>query len=128
MKFLLHYLKPRDWILFATLTILTLIAFVIMAIARLGNGSTIRITVDGKEYGQYALTENQEIPIISDKKTCNVVKIENGAAFMLKANCPDHLCMHQGKISSQSQSIVCLPNHVVVTVEGNDDGIDSMVK
>lgn len=77
-------------------------------------GARVVITVDGKEFGSYRLDEEQTIQIGST----NVLQIRDGQAKMIKADCPDKLCMHQKAISSSQESIICLPNKVVVTVEG----------
>ena len=55
----------------------------------------------------------------------NILVIEGGQAWLSEANCPDLLCVHQGKIRYTGQSIICLPNRLTVTVEGGeDDGVD----
>lgn len=86
------------------------------------SGSQVVITVDGDEYGTYSLMKNQEIPIIIDGVTTNVVTVENGHADMTDADCPDKLCVHQSAISRTNQTIVCLPNKVVVRVIGGNSG------
>ena len=50
---------------------------------------------------------------------CHILKISDGKAKMLTADCPDQLCVHQQAISKESQTIVCLPNKVVAEVTGN---------
>lgn len=76
-----------------------------------GKGSeTIRITVNGEEYGIYSLSEDQ---IISIGET-NVCQIKDGRAFMIEATCPDHLCMEQNAVDGTGGTIVCLPNKVVI--------------
>ena len=48
---------------------------------------------------------------------------------MSEANCHDQLCVKQGRINKVGQSIVCLPNRVVITViSGDKDSMDSVVK
>lgn len=79
-------------------------------------GDQVRIQVNGKEYGTYALDQDQTIPVRIHGKITNVVCIKNGYAYMKEADCPDHLCMKQGKINENGQTIVCLPRKVVVTV------------
>lgn len=83
-------------------------------------GSKIVITVDGQLYGTYDLSEDREISIELDGRTANVVVIEDGAAHMENADCPDKLCVHQGKISRDGQTIVCLPHRLVVEVTGGE--------
>lgn len=81
-------------------------------------GSEIRITADGRLYGTYDLGKDQEISVETERGGVNLIAIENGAAYMKAANCPDGLCMHQGRISRDKQTIVCLPHKLVVEVTG----------
>lgn len=89
-------------------------------------GSNIVITVDGKEYGTYSLLEEQTITI-GEGDTQNVIEIKGGKAYMREASCPDQLCVDQNEISFDKESIICLPNKVVITVisdvESELDGI-----
>ncbi len=55
-------------------------------------GACVRVTVDGSVYGTYALGEEQEIPIVQDGVTTNVLTIRDGRADMTEADCPDKLC------------------------------------
>ena len=82
-------------------------------------GAMVKVTVDGKVYGTYDLEKEQTIDIKAGDKTINILKISDGKAKMLTADCPDQLCVHQQAISKESQTIVCLPNKVVVEVTGN---------
>ena len=34
------------------------------------------------------------------------------------ADCPDHLCVKQGKITSSAIPIACVPHHLTVQIEG----------
>lgn len=89
-------------------------------------GSEVHITVDGALFGVYDLRENQEITVESENGV-NVVAIENGEAYMKSADCPDGLCRHQGAISRDKQTIVCLPHRLVVeAVGGNSQEYDSI--
>ena len=46
----------------------------------------------------------------------NTVLVEHGAISMHSANCPDQLCVKQGKITGGVYPIVCLPNRVTVKI------------
>ena len=89
-------------------------------------GSNILITVDGEEYGTYSLFEEQTITIGEGDKE-NIIVIKAGKAYMKEASCPDQLCVDQNEISFDKESIICLPNKVVITVisdvESDVDGI-----
>lgn len=92
-------------------------------------GAEVLITIDGELYGTYSLSENQEIPIIIDGVTTNLLVIKDGEADMTEADCPDKLCVHQRAVSKNNESIVCLPNKVVVQVTGaKESGFDSIAK
>jgi len=66
---------------------------------------------------------------IESDDSINVIAIEHGRIRMLSANCPDGTCIRQGWISGGVFPIVCLPNRVVITLEGGDDGsgVDAVV-
>ena len=90
-----------------------------------GAGAAVRITVDGTEYGTYDLDTDRIIQVESNGHF-NTVEIKDGQVSIIDADCPDRLCIRQGWISRTSQSIVCLPNKVVIELTGpQDDGPDS---
>jgi len=94
----------------------------------LENGNFITITVDGKTYGTYSLLEDQTITI-EENDTVNIIEIKDGKAYMKKASCPDQLCIKQNKISHDKESIICLPNKVVLTVTSEkESGVDGVVR
>lgn len=87
-----------------------------------GKGAVAVVTVGGEVYGTYALDRDQVIDIQADGKTTNVLTISDGKADMTDADCKDLLCVHQKAISKDKETIVCLPNKVVVTVESRETG------
>ncbi len=90
-------------------------------------GASVEVTVDGELYGIYSLEQDQTVDIVIDETTANVLKIQNGSADIIEADCPDKLCVHQQAISKEKETIVCLPNKVVVEVIGGEEaGFDSM--
>ena len=111
--------------------VLLIIVFVILILVFAGakhlhqdTGTEVVVTVDGKEYGRYPLASDTEIPITDGEKTVtNTLVIKNGKADMIDADCPDLLCVHQKSISHQGETIVCLPNKVVVSIEGGTEGL-----
>ena len=66
-------------------------------------GGEVTIKVDGKEYGTYSLNEDKTINIDEH----NIIVIKDGVVHMEDADCPDKLCIKQGKIDSNGQKIVC---------------------
>lgn len=122
-----RYFGKNDIILLSLIAVFVVALFIIQILFSLNKASIISVTLDGRLYGEYSLEEDQVIPIMSGDERIGEVTVEKGKAYMSYATCPDHLCMKQGQIDSRSQSIVCLPNRIIISVtEGEDPEIDSM--
>lgn len=92
-------------------------------------GASVEVTVDGAIYGTYPLDVDKEILIQKDGKTTNLLVIKDGKADVTEADCPDKLCVHQKAISKTNETIVCLPNKVVVQVIGTGESeLDSIAR
>ena len=81
------------------------------------SGDSVNIYVDSKLYKSVKISENQTVEINGTNK----ILIEDGKVSMIDADCPDKLCIKQGKITDNSKDIVCLPNGVVIRVEKNSE-------
>ena len=54
-----------------------------------------------------------------------VIRIEEGRIRFEASSCPDQTCVHTGWLSRAGDIAVCLPNEVIVKVEGGEtDDID----
>ena len=83
------------------------------------NGAFVIVSVDGAFYGKYPLSQDAEIPIRTGENY-NLLVIQDKSAYIKEASCKNQVCVHQGKIRYDGQSIICLPNKVVVTVSGGE--------
>ena len=100
-------------------------AFWLLVSSRGSKDGVVIVRVDGVETERHALTENGTYPLNGGT---NVLVIRDGAAWMEEADCPDKICISQGKIRREGQAIICLPNRVTVTVEGGSEpGVDIVV-
>lgn len=107
-----------DIILIGVLLIVSLSVFLIWYLSGT-EGSTALVTVDGKRVGEYSLAIDG-VYYINDGT--NVLVIEDGKAYIREANCPGYQdCVETGKISRVGETIVCLPNKVVVEIVGEGD-------
>lgn len=85
----------------------------------------LEITVKNEVFGVYSLDEDRTIEI-GDKNTC---RIEGGCVSMIYADCPDKACERSGSIQNPGESIVCLPNGVILKITGGDKGgLDAIVE
>ena len=82
--------------------------------------------------GEYTLTEDYKTEFkVESGSGYNVIHIEGGKVWVQDASCPDKVCLHQGKISSDGEFIACLPNSLMITIEDtekNENDSDIMTK
>lgn len=108
--------RRNDGILITVLLLSALAIFLATAGSR-QNGASAVVKVGGTVFGTYPLSRDAEIPIRNGGHY-NLLVIKDGAAHMEEADCKNQICVHQGGIRYAGQSIVCLPNQVVVTITG----------
>ncbi len=82
-----------------------------------GNAAEAVVTLDGEEVGRYPLNRDGTFPLNGGS---NILVIENGEAWVSEANCPDKICMGMGKISRNGEFIACLPNLLIIVIEGGE--------
>ncbi len=105
--------------------VVLLLASAVWFFTRPGSGGAWAVvTVDGQEVGRYALDEDRTVTI--GEEDYNVLEISGGQASVVEANCGDHTCVRTGAISREGETIVCLPHHLVVRIEGGTDGLDAV--
>lgn len=110
-------LKKKETALIALLGAAAILLWGGLGIREKNKGEMIHITVDGEEYGTWSLSENETIEI----GETNVCEIKDGKVRMIKADCPDHLCMKQSPVDKNGGMIVCLPNKVIIERKGTPD-------
>ena len=54
----------------------------------------------------------------------NTLRLTRDGAEIIFASCPTQICVHTGKITNSRQMIVCLPHHLIITLEGSEHGAD----
>lgn len=102
-------------------TVILFMVFILFAIGAMGilwgqlqeKGATAVVTVDGEERYRCSLFIEKEIAI----DETNTLVIKDGVADMIFADCPDQICVKHEAISKVGETIICLPNKVVVTIE-----------
>ena len=103
-----------DLVLIAALLMLSGILYLALNHGRQEGGQVV-VRVDGVEVERHSLALNGTFPLNGGT---NILVVENGEAWVSEANCPDKVCMGMGKISRNGEFIACLPNRLLVVVEG----------
>lgn len=82
-------------------------------------GNTVTVAVDGQVIAAYPLDVDRVEDIASPEGGHNRLIIRDGEAWVETASCPDGICVGHRPIHRAGESIVCLPNRVVITVENH---------
>lgn len=80
-------------------------------------GERVVVEVNGQVVQQLDLQVPQQV-IISGSIGKTIIEIGQGTARVLDSACPEKICVKTGKIHRAGELIVCVPNKVVVKIEG----------
>ena len=109
--------RKKDMILIAVIIAIAAVSALLVKFIQRDTGAAIQVTIDGKFYGEYSLSEDQSISI-DELLGHNRLVIENGSAYMAEADCPDRYCMDYKPITDSGGMIICLPHKLVVEAVG----------
>ena len=80
------------------------------------HGGNVNVRVDGKLVRTVSLDDDGEYRIDGSDGGYNILVVKNGSAYVKEADCPDRLCVKQGKISGEGETVICLPHKVVIEI------------
>ena len=118
-----NLLKKKDIFIIVGILVVALIFLLVVELTK-EDGAAVLVKIDGKEVATYSLEIDGEYELNGGT---NILCIKNNEAYLVDANCPDHLCVKQGKISKNGETITCLPNKLTITVTGAQDSSVELV-
>ena len=91
-------------------------------------GNTAVISIDNEI--RYALELGKDrILTVKGAYGDMVIKVEAGEIWVEEVHCPRKVCMRTGRISQKGQTIVCLPNRIIIRIEGNgNEALDGITQ
>ena len=110
----------RDLILAAAILLIAAALFGFNYISHKKPAVTAQITVDGKVVETLDLSRDTELTVTGANKGTYHLIVRDGEIWCSEASCPDKVCVHQGKKHLSSDTIVCLPNKMIVTITGDE--------
>ncbi len=114
--------SSKTWIvIFAAVLVICAAAFLLLKGSG-GHGTVAVIRVDGEIYEKINL-DTVAVAYDMEIKTefgYNKLHIEHDGISVTEADCRDHICMDQGKVSQAGVPIVCLPHRLTIEIEGDD--------
>lgn len=132
-------MKNFEKIVVSVILLLSIMSMGIMMISKPDHqDGIIVIQVDNKVVKEIALNYSSEIKTDEFNFNGNIAYIEskNGSVRLLEMSkelCPNSICSDTGWIDQSYQSIVCLPNQIIITIEegetdkGNEAEIDIVI-
>lgn len=121
-------LRPTAWDSLIVLAVIVLaIGTAIVFYGGLGGGDHITVTITHRgETVEKVMLEalNEEKTVTIDGTYQLTVVLTRDGVWVAESNCPTQDCLHTGTVSRAGQSIVCLPEQVVIRLDGKSDGPD----
>ncbi len=104
-------MKKGDIVIICSIA-LAFVLSVVLLVSFSKQGSRVVIKQDNKIIYNESINTNQTV----DTGT-NTVIIKDGIVYMSNATCKNQICVNSGKISKKGESIICLPNKVIVEIK-----------
>ena len=146
-----QYIRKADIVLLIVLVIAGLAASAALSMSRAEAGADASVIIEsgGKLYATYPLSEDRTVIVPSPQEKAsavsvpddskpasgqythyNVVTISGGKVSVSEASCANQVCVHHDPITQGGETIVCLPNKLVVRIDpgksGKGGGYDSV--
>ena len=119
----------NDIKLIGAFLIVSLLLLMLLRLFLSQDGAFVRISVDGELFAEYDLSEERTVIIEGTGGFENTLVIKEKTADIINAGCPDRLCVRQKAISHTGESLICLPNRVVVEITGvNGNEVDVIAR
>lgn len=119
-------MKKWDFLLGICIILAAIGIYVAIGASYRAQGDMIAVQTADGTVSRYSLLYEEEIKIGDG----NTLIIKGGKADMIFANCPDQVCVHSKPVSKMGETIICLPNKVVIEVLGQngEDKPDAIVR
>lgn len=75
------------------------------------------IIVNSQKKLLFSLSEDRQL-FLDVKNKPFLISIKEDALWVSKTLCPNKICIHRGPISLPGETIVCVPNKVIISLKG----------
>lgn len=88
---------------------------------------TVQVMQDGKVLLSRPLSEIGEPVLFEiDGEFPLVLELSKQGVQVAETSCPGEDCLHTGTITDAGRQVICLPNRLIVTLQGADPGYDAV--
>ena len=113
-------MKKLDLYLASAMCFIALVWFLIEYFT-LDEGQIVDVYINNECICSYDLNVDNSYELMNNGQVIANLVIKNGHADISYASCPDKYCVSQSKISKAGETIVCLPNKLVVEISNKDE-------
>lgn len=114
------FFKKGDIVVLVVVAVVCIALFLGLYVFNSNKGAYVQIEQNGSVIATLPIDEDAVYNVESDGKITNTVQIKNGEVSVTYADCPDQICVNHAPASLAGESIICLPNEVVVSVVGQN--------
>ena len=102
--------RRLDIIILIVLIVIAIGSWIAVTVLFDVNGDYVEVIVDNHVQKVISLNDDGEYQV-DDGEYSNIITIKN---------CPDQICVKQGKIKKQGESIICLPHKLVIRIASEE--------
>ncbi|HHW11836.1 MAG TPA: NusG domain II-containing protein [Firmicutes bacterium] len=95
------------------------------------SGRQVQVFRDGELLFSFPLTETEtrteQVQVAGGVAT---IEVRDGAVRLAPTEdyfCPERICIRTGWIKQPGEAIICVPNKLVIRIEGREDGVDAVI-
>lgn len=121
-------MNKYDWLMIGIVFIISVAVIFIKSLPYSNAAKKAHVYYENKEVLTVPLTVPQNETYEVDGYNGKVkIEVVNGQIRVIQENSPLHLCSKQGFISEAYESIICLPNKIVINIEA-EDKLDTIIE
>ena len=111
--------RRLDIIILIVLIVIAIGSWIAVTVLFDVNGDYVEVIVDNHVQKVISLNDDGEYQV-DDGEYSNIITIKNREVYMKSSDCPDQICVKQGKIKKQGESIICLPHKLVIRIASEE--------
>lgn len=117
-------MKLFDWIAVFAVLVIGIVGIAVNLTREVG--AQVEIVTPDSRY-LYPLTEDREITVQGELGDY-LIEISNGKVRAVESVCGAQICVMRGWISRSGDSIVCVPNRIMITITEQDQDLDAIIE
>jgi len=124
MKRFFRYVRVGDFLILGIF--LSLVVFSVVFFWLGPEGETVLCITDAGEQ-EVHLSKDGEYSL-QGPLGVTVLEIKDGEARVKSSPCPDRKCVRMGKLGPLNPAIACVPNKIIIRLEGKDEQPDAITR